>query len=57
MNLCISYVSFTYAWEETWYYLQNTHAIGVSQDLVRLIVVAVSDVGCSNEKLKGIVVV
>lgn len=56
MNLWISYVSFTYVWE-VWYYLQNTHAIGVSQDLVGLIVVAVSDVGCSNEKLKRIILV
>lgn len=40
-----------------WYYLQNTHAIGVSQDLVRFIVVTVSDVGCSNEKLKRIILV
>lgn len=38
-------------------HLQDTHAKGVSQDLVRLIVVTVSDAGCSNEQFKRVILI
>lgn len=38
-------------------YLQDAHAKRVSQDLVRLIVVAVADVGGGDEELKRVVLV
>lgn len=38
-------------------HLQDTHAEGISQDLVRLIVVTVSDAGRSNEQLKWVVLI
>lgn len=38
-------------------HLQDTHAVGVPQDLVRLIVVTVSDVGCSDEEFKRVVLI
>ena len=38
-------------------HLQDTHAEGVSQDLVCLVVVAVSDVGCSDEEFKWVILV
>lgn len=37
--------------------MQNTHAEGVSQDLVCLIVVTVSDAGCSNKQFKWIILI
>lgn len=37
--------------------MQDAHAEGVSQDLVRLVVVTVADVGCSNEELKRVILV
>lgn len=38
-------------------YLQDTHAERVSQDLVRLVVVAVADVGGGDEELERVVLV
>lgn len=38
-------------------HLQDTHAEGVSQDLVRLIVVTVADVGGSDEELERVVLI
>lgn len=38
-------------------HLQDTHAEGVSQDLVCLIVVTVSDAGCSYEQLKWVILI
>lgn len=37
-------------------YLENTHAVGVTEDLVRLIVVAVADVCSSDEELEWIII-
>lgn len=37
--------------------MQDAHAEGVSQDLVRLVVVAVADVGRSNEELKRVILI
>ena len=36
-------------------HLQDAHAVGVPQDLVRLVVVAVADVGGGDEQLEGVV--
>lgn len=38
-------------------HLQDAHAEGVSQDLVRLVVVTVTDVGRSNEEFKRVILV
>lgn len=38
-------------------HLQDAHAVGVSQDLVCLVVVTVSDVGCSDEEFKRVVLI
>lgn len=38
-------------------HLQDTHAEGISQDLVCLIVVTVSDAGCGNEQFKWVVLI
>lgn len=37
--------------------MQDAHAEGVSQDLVRLVVVTVADVGRGNEELKRVILV
>lgn len=37
--------------------MQDAHAEGVSQDLVRLVVVTVADVGRSDEKLKRVILI
>lgn len=45
-------LSFSQGWKT---HLQDTHAEGVSQDLVCLVVVTVSDGGCGNKQFKWVI--